>query len=143
MMPHPLTNFKTQKHYDNKPKFNGVYSRNNLSKIKDGTYIIHLNEYQSIGNHWIPLYVNAKIVIFFNSLGVEHISKEIKDLKKLYCVNCSVYRKFGKPKILYLLKNKKTVFSIICSTYKNGYEKVFKEKESIEILKLGGLINNM
>ena len=61
MLPHPLTNFKTQKHYDNEAKFNGLYSRNNLSKIKDGTYIVHLHEYQSRGTHWIP-YVNAKIV---------------------------------------------------------------------------------
>ena len=36
MLPHPLTNFKTQKHYENEPKFNGVYSINNLPKIKNG-----------------------------------------------------------------------------------------------------------
>ena len=34
MLPHPLTNFETQKYYQNEPKFNGIYSRNNLSKIK-------------------------------------------------------------------------------------------------------------
>ena len=38
MPPHPFTNFEIQKYYENKPKFNGVYSRNNLSKLKDGTY---------------------------------------------------------------------------------------------------------
>ena len=36
MPPHPLTNFEIQKYYENKTKFNGVYSRNNLSRIKDG-----------------------------------------------------------------------------------------------------------
>ena len=41
--PHPLTNFKIQKYYENEPKFNGAYSRNNLSKIKAGTYIINLD----------------------------------------------------------------------------------------------------
>ena len=35
MPPHPLTNFEIRKHFQNKPKFNGVYSRNNLLKIKD------------------------------------------------------------------------------------------------------------
>ena len=59
MPPHPLTNFELQKYYQNEPKFNGLYSRNNLSKIKDGTYIINLNEYESIGTHWIALYVNT------------------------------------------------------------------------------------
>ena len=57
---HPLTNLEIQKYYKNELKFNGVYSRNNLPKIKDEAYIINLNEYESIGTHWIALYVNAK-----------------------------------------------------------------------------------
>ena len=48
MPPHSLTNFEIQKYYKNEPKFNGVYSRNNLSKIKDGASIINLHEYESI-----------------------------------------------------------------------------------------------
>ena len=48
---YPLTNFEIQKYYQNEPKFNGVYSRNNLSKIKDEAYIINLDEYDSIGCH--------------------------------------------------------------------------------------------
>ena len=55
---HALTNFEIQKYYQNKPKFNGVYSRNNLPKIKDGAYIINLDDYESIGTHSIALYVN-------------------------------------------------------------------------------------
>ena len=43
MPPHPLTNFEIQKCYKNEPKFNGIYSRNNLSKIKDGVYILNLD----------------------------------------------------------------------------------------------------
>ena len=42
MPPHPLTNFEIQKYYKNEPRFNGVFSRNNLpKKIKDGTYVIN------------------------------------------------------------------------------------------------------
>ena len=76
MSPHPLTNFEIQKYYENEPKFNGAYSRHNLSKIKDGTYIINLDEYESVGTHWIALYVNSKNVIYFDSFGVEHIPKD-------------------------------------------------------------------
>ena len=43
MPPHPLTNFEIQKCYENEPKFNGICSRNNLSKIKDGVYRINLD----------------------------------------------------------------------------------------------------
>ena len=40
---YPLTNFDIQKYYQNKPKLNAVYSRNILSKTKDGAYIINLD----------------------------------------------------------------------------------------------------
>ena len=63
MPPHPLTNFEIQKYYENEPKFNGVYSRNNLPKIKDGAYVINLDEYESTGTHWIALYVNGNASI--------------------------------------------------------------------------------
>ena len=46
-----------QKFYHNGPKFNGVYSRNNLPKIKDGEYVINLDEYNSVGTHWITIFV--------------------------------------------------------------------------------------
>ena len=48
MLRHPLTNFEIQKYYRNESKFNGVYSKNNLSKIKSGLFIINLDEYESI-----------------------------------------------------------------------------------------------
>ena len=51
MPPHPLTNFAIQKYYQNEPTFNGVYSRNSLPKIKNGAYVINLDEYESIGTH--------------------------------------------------------------------------------------------
>ena len=78
MPPHPLTNFEMQNYYQNKSKFNGVYSRNNLPKIKDGVYVINLDEYESIVTHWIALYVNDNNVTDFDSFGVEHVLKEIK-----------------------------------------------------------------
>ena len=44
MPPHSLTDFETQKYYQSEPKFNGVYSRNNLPKRKDQAYLINLDE---------------------------------------------------------------------------------------------------
>ena len=46
MPPHPLTNFEIQKYYQNEPKFNGIYSRNNLPKIRDRTYVLNLDEFK-------------------------------------------------------------------------------------------------
>ena len=78
MLPHPLNNFEIQKYYQNKPRFNGVYSRDNLPKIKDGAYVINLYEYSDIGTHWIAFYVQNNDVTYFDSFGVEHIPEEIK-----------------------------------------------------------------
>ena len=79
MSPHPLTNFEIQKYYHNKSRFNGVYSRDNLSdKIKDGTYVINLDEHSDIWTHWVALYVKNNNVTNFDSFGVEHIPKEVK-----------------------------------------------------------------
>ena len=49
MPPYPLTNFERQKYYQNEPKFNVVYSKNNLPKMKDRTYVINFDEFRSIG----------------------------------------------------------------------------------------------
>ena len=79
MPPHPLTNFEVQKYYKNQSRFNVVYSRDNLpNKIKDGAYVINLNEYLDIGTHWIALYIYKDDVAYFDSFDVEHIPKEIK-----------------------------------------------------------------
>ena len=76
--PHSLTNFEIQKYYQNEPKFKGVFSRNNLpKKIKDGTYIINLDEYADVGTHWIALFHNKNNIIYFDNFGVEHIPKQI------------------------------------------------------------------
>ena len=75
---HSLSYFKIQKYYQNEPTFNGVFSRNNVLKIKDGAYVINLDEFKSIGAHWIALPVNGNNIIYFDSLAVEHIPKQIK-----------------------------------------------------------------
>ena len=59
MPPHPLTSFEIQNYYQNEPKFIGVYSRNNLPKMKEGSYVINIDKFKSIGTHWIALYANG------------------------------------------------------------------------------------
>ena len=76
--PHPLTNFEIQAHYQNEPRFNGVFNRDNLNdKIKNGGYVINLDEYHDTGTPCVALYVNNKTITYFDSFGVEHIPKEI------------------------------------------------------------------
>ena len=80
MPPHPLTNFEIQKYYKNEPRFNGVFSRNNLPKsIKDGAYVINLDEYADVGTHQIALFCNKNEIVYFDTFGVEHVPQEIKE----------------------------------------------------------------
>ena len=78
MPPHPLTNFEIQKNHQNEPRFDGVYSRDNLQKIKDGAYLVNLDEYSNIGTQWVVLYAKNNDVSYFYSFGVEHITIEVK-----------------------------------------------------------------
>ena len=57
MLSHPLTNFEIQKYYQNEPRFNGSFSRDNLPRIKDGAHIINLDEYSDSGTHCVALHL--------------------------------------------------------------------------------------
>ena len=76
--PHPLTNFEIQAYYQSEPRFNGVFSRDNLpNTIKNCDYVINFDEYHDTGTHWVALYVNNMTVTYFNYFEIEHIPKEI------------------------------------------------------------------
>ena len=97
MPPHPLTNFEIQKYYQNEPRFNGIYSRDNLSErssteIKDRAYVINLDEYSDIGTHWISLYEQNNDANYFDIFGVEHILKEIKTFIKNRSIKTNMLR---------------------------------------------------
>ena len=91
MRPHPLTNFEIQK-YQNEPRFNSVYSRGSLQKIKEGTYVINLDEYSDIRTHWIALYMQNNDVTYFDSFGVEHIPKEIRAFIYIKNIKINIFR---------------------------------------------------
>ena len=86
--PHPLTNFGIQRYYKNEPRFNGVFSRNNLpKKTKVGAYVVNLDEYADVGTDWIALFCNRNEIFYFDSFGVEHIWEEIKEFIDRHFLN--------------------------------------------------------
>ena len=78
MPPHSLTNIEIQKYYQNEPRFNGVYSRDNPPEIRDVGYVINIDEYSNFGTHWVALYIHNDDVTYFDGFEVEHIPKEMK-----------------------------------------------------------------
>ena len=90
---HPLTNFEIQKYYENEQKFNGVFSRDNLpKKIKDGAYVINLDEYADVGTHWIALFCKRSEIVYFNSFGVEHVPEKIKEFIENKNTKANIFR---------------------------------------------------
>ena len=93
MPPHPLTNFEIQKYYENEPRFNGAFSRDNLpKKIKDGAYVINLDEYADTGTHWIALFCKKNEIVYFDSFVVEHIPGEIKEFIGNKNIKANIFR---------------------------------------------------
>ena len=92
MLPHALTNFEIQKYYQSEPRFNGVYSRYNLPKVKDGVYAINLDEYSDIGTHWVAFYVHNDDVTYFDPFRVDHTAKEIKKFIDNKNIKTNIFR---------------------------------------------------
>ena len=87
----PLTNFEIQKYNKNEPRFNGVFSGNNLpKKIKDGAYIINLDKHANVSTHWIALFCKKNEIVYFDSFGVEYIPEEIKEFIKEFPGNKNI-----------------------------------------------------
>ena len=80
MKPHPLKNFEMQKYYENESRFNGVFSRDNLlKKIKDGAYVINLDEHKDTGTHWIALFCKKMKLFILIVLVLNIFLKKLKN----------------------------------------------------------------
>ena len=91
--PYPLTNFEIQKYYQNEPRFNGVFSRDNLpKKIKDEAYVINLDEYADVGTHWIALFCKRSEIVYFDRFGVEHVPEEIEEFIGNKTIKANIFR---------------------------------------------------
>ena len=84
MLPDPLANFEIQKYYQNEPSFDGVYCRSNLSKkIKDGIYVINLDEYADPVTHWIALFCRKSEIVYSIVLALNMFLKKSKILLRI------------------------------------------------------------
>ena len=94
---------KYKKYYQNEPRFSrdnlpnsicpkGLRSKELGSAVKNGAYVINLDEYHDIGTHWLALYVNNKTIIYFDSFGVEHIPREFMKFIARKKIITNIYR---------------------------------------------------
>ena len=118
---HPLNNIEITNYFKYEPRFNGVFSRKNLSRIKDGVYVINVDNKNSKGTHEVSLFIDKNIAIYFESFGTEYIPLEvfnkirdktithnifrIQDNESItcefYCIAFVEYMLTGKPLVYY------------------------------------------
>ena len=63
-----------------------------IIKIKEGAYVINLDEHADTGTHWIALFCNRNEIVYFDSFGVEHIPEEIKKFIGNKNINANIFR---------------------------------------------------
>ena len=69
------------------------FSRNNLpKKIKDGAYVIKLDEFADVDTHWIALFWNRNEIVYFHSFDVEHVPEEIKEFVANKNIIANIFR---------------------------------------------------
>ena len=61
-------------------------------RVKDGAYVINLDECADVGTHWIGLYVKNIEIIFFDGFGVEHVPEEIKQFIGYKNIKTNIFR---------------------------------------------------
>ena len=122
------------KYYQNEPKFNGVYSRDNLpDKIKDEIYVINLDKDSDTGTRWIFLYALNNNVTYFEGFGFEHIPKEIERFIKGSSITKNIYRLQAYDSVMcgyvcigfidFMLQGKSltdVIYDIILNCFKSG-----------------------
>ena len=61
-------------------------------KIKDGAYVINLDEYADVGMHWIVLFCRKNKIVYFHSFGVEHVAEKIKEFIGNKNIKANIFR---------------------------------------------------
>ena len=91
-MLHPLNNFEITNYFNYEPRFNGVFPRKNLPRRKDGSYVINLDDKRNKGRHWVSLFIERNLAIYFDSFGVEYIPQEVLSKIKDKSISHNIFR---------------------------------------------------
>ena len=133
------------KYFNYERRFNGVFSRDNLPRMKDGVYVIILYDQQSKGTNWVSLFIDRNLEVYLYSFGIEYILPEllnkIKDkfnahnifriqdddsiMYRFYCTAFIEYTIAGKTLLgytnLFSLNNYQKNDKVICKYFKDKY----------------------
>ena len=103
-----------------------MHSKNDLLKGQHGAYVINIDEYNSMGTHWIALNVNGNNgsssydEVYFDSFAVEHIPKEINQVIRNKDITTNINRI-------------RAYYSIMCGCFCIGFiDRMLKDKSQLD-----------
>ena len=74
---HPLNNIEITNYFRYEPRFDDVFSRKTLPRIKDGAHVINLDLKNSKGTNWVSLFIDRNTAMYFDSFGIEYIPQKV------------------------------------------------------------------
>ena len=89
---HLLNNIEITNYFNYEPRFNGVFSRSNLPRIKDQAYVINLDDRNSKGTHWVSLFIDRNLAVYFDSFRIDYIPQEVLNKIKDKSVTHNIFR---------------------------------------------------
>ena len=87
-----LTNIEITNYFNYGTRFNAVFPQTNLPKIKDGTYVIKIDDKNSKGTHWVSLFIDRNLAVYFDSFGIEYIPQEVLNKIKDKSITHNIFR---------------------------------------------------
>ena len=108
---HPSNNIEITNYFNNDPKFNGVFLRKNLHRIKDEAYVINLDHKNSKGTHWVSLFIDRNTALYFDSFGIKYIPLNVLNKIKDKSITHNIFR----------LQNNECIINEFCCTGLIGY----------------------
>ena len=89
---HPLNIIDIINFFNYKPRFNGIFSRNNLPKVNNGAYVISVDDEKSKETNWISIFIYRNTAVYLASFGVEYIPQEVLNKTKDKSITHNIFR---------------------------------------------------
>ena len=60
--------------------------------MKDGAYVMNLDDENSKGTHWVSLFTDKNLAIYFDCFGIEYIPQEVLNKIRDISVTHNIFR---------------------------------------------------
>ena len=88
----PLKQYQVTGYFNYESRFKGVFLRNNLPRIKHGSYVTNIDNKNSEGTIWVSLFNDRNAAVYFDSFGIEYIPQEVLNKIRDKSINHNIFR---------------------------------------------------